>query len=441
MGSVFSAISGHFTRSLVLGTILPVLVFLILGLLIVAPNIPSDTPWTAVLTALDPQWQITAFAIVVVIVSGLLYNLNEPITRLYEGYPWLQSRLGKRLTETRSRQLIRITDSVDHLRLVRDGLRRSPGFSDEIKKLTDLATRLDLIRHSQFPGEPRLVLPTRLGNAIRSFEDYSRTQYAMDAIPLWTRIVPLVPKEHAEVIGDAKTGFDFFLNCSVLSYALTFELLVVGVWQITLWPDAWSIAAWASWALLFLVLARLSYEAAINRATAWGAEVRAVFDLYRSKLLTTLGFSGKVVIHEQERQIWRAISLQMLLGDPPKQPPAAYVVPQTIVRGEPGNTELKFSRSTLRLKDGEILEITARIPNNTSQAFTRVRFFEVIPDGYAYLASSAGLETDTWTALEVRDDAGIEVQLPSLAAGAAHTLKYRFVRITSGGPKKSEAAA
>jgi hypothetical protein len=40
----------------------------------------------------------------------------------------------------------------------------------------------------QFPSEQRLILPTRFGNAIRAFEDYSRQVYGADGIPLWIHL-------------------------------------------------------------------------------------------------------------------------------------------------------------------------------------------------------------------------------------------------------------
>jgi hypothetical protein len=81
---------------------------------------------------------------------------------------------------------------------------------------TDAGRRLN----EEFPIERTSVLPTRLGNVIRSFEDYPERQYGMDGVTLWPRLVAKINKDHATVIEDAKITFDFLLNSAVLSAVL-----------------------------------------------------------------------------------------------------------------------------------------------------------------------------------------------------------------------------
>ena len=88
MNSLLSAISGKFSQSLVLGTFLPVVLFLIIGLLTVQPLLPHGLPVIRTFEQLDRQWEVVALSFLAILLSGFLYNLNIPILRFYEGYPW-----------------------------------------------------------------------------------------------------------------------------------------------------------------------------------------------------------------------------------------------------------------------------------------------------------------------------------------------------------------
>jgi uncharacterized PurR-regulated membrane protein YhhQ (DUF165 family) len=88
MTSIFSAISGQFTRSIVLGALLPAIVFVIAVYLLVLPLVPWQWHVTALLEAVEPQWKAAIIGIVAILVAGVLHVFNTPIIRLFEGYPW-----------------------------------------------------------------------------------------------------------------------------------------------------------------------------------------------------------------------------------------------------------------------------------------------------------------------------------------------------------------
>ena len=94
MTGIISAISGHFSKSLLLGTFLPSLLFVVLGLILVPPLLPANwQPWEQ-LQSVDTQG-VVSVSFVTVVLTGLLYNLNPPIIRFYEGYTWKGSLLGR----------------------------------------------------------------------------------------------------------------------------------------------------------------------------------------------------------------------------------------------------------------------------------------------------------------------------------------------------------
>src|SRR5437660_916774 len=76
----------------------PVLIVSGLNLIFVAPLIPSGEAIRNRIMRIavgDSSWQVVALTFIVLRATGLLYNLNIPIIRLYEGYPWDQSWIGR----------------------------------------------------------------------------------------------------------------------------------------------------------------------------------------------------------------------------------------------------------------------------------------------------------------------------------------------------------
>ena len=87
MTSLLSAISGHFNRSLIFVPFVPVVTFLTLGGWLLQSWLPGDPPWQ-VLAGYGAEWQAVAAFLAVALGSGVLYSINVPLTRVYEGYPW-----------------------------------------------------------------------------------------------------------------------------------------------------------------------------------------------------------------------------------------------------------------------------------------------------------------------------------------------------------------
>src|SRR5713226_7756420 len=97
MSGHLSVISGGFAKTLVLATYLPTLAFSILALAVMGPLLAED--WTPIfpltLESLDPQWRLLVFTLFTFVLSGMLYYLNAPIVRLYEGCPWQATWIGR----------------------------------------------------------------------------------------------------------------------------------------------------------------------------------------------------------------------------------------------------------------------------------------------------------------------------------------------------------
>jgi hypothetical protein len=164
-----------------------------------------------------------------------------------------------------------------------------------------------------YPINATEVLPTRLGNVVRSFEEYPRWQDGMSAIPLWPRLVAVIDKEYDARIEDAKSSLDFMLNCSLLSALLAGILAVTGL----LAPGRVHLGEWLAQVVVLGTAAYVFYTGSVSSAHAWGAQMRGAFDLYRGDLLAKLGYGWKPATRDEEREIWMSISRQVIFGDPP----------------------------------------------------------------------------------------------------------------------------
>jgi len=353
MTSILAAISGSFSKALILGTFFPVTVFVLCGLLFVVPFLPGEVPLLAPLAQLDPGWKMALVTLVILLLTGLLYTLNTPLIRLYEGYPWQHSWLGKRSRERQLRRrewaeskrvavrdLIREIKETNRAEPSRNKAERKKAASSEaeprepapdvagppdpaLAELEVWRPRLGQRVMIEYPGA-ELVLPTRLGNVIRAFEEYPRAVYGTSAIPLWPRLIAVVDKDYKPVLDEAKASLDFMINASFLSGLLSSSILVAGLLvpeRIHWWP-------WLLQLSLAALAARLFYVASIGQAASWGAQVKGAFDLFRWDLLKKLGYERPGISPEAERELWKHISQRMVYGNPPEGVPLMpYVRP------------------------------------------------------------------------------------------------------------------
>ncbi|HKR00376.1 MAG TPA: hypothetical protein VJT09_06870 [Pyrinomonadaceae bacterium] len=441
MTSLLSSISGFFSKTLILGTFLPVIVFITFGILFVVPLVPADLAILKPVAALDAQWQVLIITFVAILLSGLLYNLNIPLIRMYEGYPWRETWVGRlrsrhyrsRYDAFKSRQrgmrtLLRAMGKAkEDAALVAAVIDRFKTISPAPKCLTfeergcsaiwetnanaalnqwnhlyDLldtewnATSRELLKG--FPDAESLVLPTKLGNVIRSFEHYPDREYDMDAVTLWPRLVAKIDKDYAALVDDSKTSFDFMLNGSALSATLALIILLIGLLYGAPLAMAGALIQWLVEIMIFTVLSFILYHQSISRAANWGEMVKGAFDLYRNDLLKLLGFEQKPKTKKAERALWKNISLQLIYGDTPAGPRAAYAdeqtpAPATFARGVPPDVSLEVSRGIDYMwADGSVI-VALLVENVDEQRRTarKVLVTETLPPDLEYAWGSARL--------------------------------------------------
>lgn len=426
MTSLISSLSGQFSRAVLLSMLLPATVFVLLALALVWPVIPESLPLVQWAGSLDTEWKLATITLAIVLVTALLSNLNGLIIRFYEGYPWCDSWLGRWKGSVHRRRLVSQEAEWRGLwtLLRQPEAKAHPGYREAVDHWNQLGRELN----SQLPDLPSKVLPTRLGNVIRSFESYPYRQYRIRAITVWPRLSALVDKDYAAQIETIKSTLDFTLNGSLLCGLLA--ALVLGVRLV--YPVRLAEArVWlpALIAVLLLTLAAYGlYLAALSRANAWGNSVKGAFDIYRWRLLESLGYRYAPETLEKERELWDWISTRLILSDLAHRPHPGYVrreKPATSAVAEPGDVALEVTRGASRGAGSSALTITVGVRNRDgSRPASGLKIVDAVADGWLYEWDSAG---SSLGAVRVSGTNPYTFEVGDLAPAGAVLVTYRIL--------------
>jgi hypothetical protein len=152
----------------------------------------------------------------------------------------------------------------------------------------------------RYPLAEGQVQPTRLGNAIRSFECYGQDRYQLDTVRLWPHLTSAVPGPVTDQVNEARTRVDFFVCLLYTQLMLGLAALVTMVVDRAVDPPVVAAAG------IGFVVAGVSYRGAIAATNAWSDAVRAVVDLGRLPLAAAMGLSVPDRL-EDERRMWQTL--------------------------------------------------------------------------------------------------------------------------------------
>ena len=196
------------------------------------------------------------------------------IIRLFEGYPFLRTKLGERSAAWHK-------------------LRRAE------------ATQWEHYR--EFPDEDE-VLPTRLGNTLRAAERYANARYGADTIVLWSRLYHVLPESLQRDVADRRATVEFLLVTSL--FWGTFGVVDFVALTVTGAP------AWLACLCLLIggAGAALAYESCLPAAVEYGEQLKAAVELHRLRLLAALGLETPGS-YDDEVDAWEAIVAFVRQGD------------------------------------------------------------------------------------------------------------------------------
>ena len=397
-----------------------------LWILLLAPLFPAAGHLFLPLISLDKEWRVLATSLVTLVVTGLVYNLNSPITRLYEGYPWKDSSIGLWRARRHRRRMVAAKKLRARLRYLCDHLEGVDPNSASLKAGRARQTRLARIVNNEFPDSADLVLPTRLGNVIRNFEQYPVVQYGISAIAFWPRLIAKIDERYAQGLDGAKASFDFMINASALSAASTVGILFLGVLSSPPLGLNAATLGWLARLAFFALTAWLTYQGALVQARNWGAEVRGAFDLYRLDLLKQIGYQGLPHNREEEKAVWKAITQKTVFPDMPREPQPSYSAQPTRAFAEsPDWMPLRALRS-ISAESPNTLAVQLTVRNlDRHRTATNVLVLDSVAPDAEFISDSLACTAQEGELLGTRP---VSYRLPSLAPQTSCTITYKLLQ-------------
>ncbi|HZZ54583.1 MAG TPA: hypothetical protein VFE26_09910, partial [Trebonia sp.] len=155
-----------------------------------------------------------------------------------------------------------------------------------------------------FPEAGRRIMPTRLGNVLRRYEDKAGRQYGLNIIRVAPHLNLVAAKEHRDYVDDCRKGLDLSVRLCML-FALA-TALSLGI----LLDDG-------AWLLLTLVpycISYLAYRGTISSAQAYGQALSTLVDLNRFALYDQLHVPPPS--NTEDEKIRNAQLMKLLSGEP-----------------------------------------------------------------------------------------------------------------------------
>ncbi len=247
-------------------------------------------------------------------------------------------------------------------------------------ELTESRGRLKRNFSLYFPPEIYGVMPTRLGNVLRTVEIRVWKRYHLDVVIVWSRLQPDLPKEFSETLQDAKMSLDMMITLSAyavffgglmaawFAYHLPRSILIVGPFVLLValplishfalhlskdttirntqaavllviltlgaahhyWPQlvlvGYASLGIQSFLVLMIAACLLAwgiYLNAVQAGLAYAEKIQASFDLYRWKVFDEFHLKLPPSL-EEERHMWKELSLLLSSSKTPSGDYYAY---------------------------------------------------------------------------------------------------------------------
>jgi hypothetical protein len=289
--------------------------------------------------------RIVALLAAALLLGLVLHPFQFPMTQLLEGY-WGSSGIGLGLARWRImhyRRVVRALDAaaecaedrwtaaVERGRTTPERLDREKPQLRQDKNAVHLNEesgdpmladylRAQVLRAAlrRYPDTWRRMMPTRLGNVLRRYEDQAGQQYGLSILRIAPHLSLVALPEHREYVDDCRKGLDLSVRLCVLfafATALSVGLLIR--------DGAWLLLALAPYGVSYL-----AYRGATSSARSYGTALSTLVDLDRFALYEQLHVPPPSSIHvERDRN---AQLSKVLSGDqtstldyaPPKDTPA-----------------------------------------------------------------------------------------------------------------------
>lgn len=189
--------------------------------------------------------------------------LKLPVLQFLEGYwrrplRWFRKRMTDRVEQELRSKRIRLDELAR-----KEEINLTEEDKNEYRKLEAEIDR--------YPEGNEFLLPTRLGNLMRSSELYPYRVYGLEILTVFPRLWLILPEAVQKEVSEAREHLDNQVKMVILGIALFI----------------WAFIAW--WIVpIGIVIAFWGYRRAVAAAEVYGLLLRSTFDLYRFDLFKQL---------------------------------------------------------------------------------------------------------------------------------------------------------
>jgi len=232
-------------------------------------------------------WLFVGGLLLVTLIAYILQAFTRPLVQFYEGY-YLPQRLRRWMTRRVERRWRRLRQE-----------RTEAARQSDLAQYAHVQDRL----HNEYPDQAWLLLPTRLGNVLRSAERYSIRAYGMDAAFWWPRLWPLLPEKIQQEFEEVLTLMLALLNLVTLMVYVTIDSAIyLSYCQI-------ENKEWVMLGVLVvgLLVVAVAYQGATAQARSYGQQIRSAVDLHRFELFKAMHYALPDTPQE-EQALWGQLS-------------------------------------------------------------------------------------------------------------------------------------
>jgi hypothetical protein len=195
-------------KGFILAFVVPAIALALCILLLFYDFVHAENPWK-IFDSLQSISKLAYIGALLWTFAILLMLVNDFLFKVLEGYYWPTANL-KCLRLQKQREFSYLTGERDRLRAEWvESIKQGKDFPVSLRRDFDELRRKIVIK---FPSNVDAILPTRFGNAIRAFEDYSRAVYGADSIPLWVHLSTVMPKDYQAAVEDCRMQVACFMN-------------------------------------------------------------------------------------------------------------------------------------------------------------------------------------------------------------------------------------
>lgn len=164
---------------------------------------------------------------------------------------------------------------------------------------------------AEYPHSLDHILPTKVGNIFRAFEEYPQRKYGIQTIVIWPKLLLVLPESDKKHLEEAQGAMMFFLTSSFLSFLLFVESAIASGWM---HHFKQGVTVPCVMSAVCLLLSIFFYHNSIDSVLGFGEVVKATFDLRRKHLLESLGLPFNETL-QNERKRWEWLSRYYLYRD------------------------------------------------------------------------------------------------------------------------------